>query len=512
MRTDTKMRELLSAYLDNELSPAEKSKVEELLQTSLELRKQLDDLRKIKQLTQQVKRIPESPFFVTRLMAALEGQKTEPKRTYRWIPATALAIVTIAVMVMLKFNPDFMNQLWNKQKEAIAGFYKENLKPVLYAANLTNEDIFNFAFNNELPLDNSRKQYLLLGYDNSGKEFFEIRSDDKKIDRQSYNDFISEMNLNKEQKEAVDSIVGSYGEALESQVLVNNKNTVAINPNLWNYRKAIFADLLVAAQKLKIKGFDRIVPAGITDNERVNVVNAMQSLKASPESRYIFVTPDSVFSDSYQFNPEQYEKELKKIEKNTKKYEENIKQFAFNFKVDSTFKNFAVSKDLPHTFKISIDSNICRVDIPENHIAEMRIPDIDSIGHLIEQATNNIHFYAYKIPKVERSKSGIKIEYFDNDSVHSYEVKLNTLNMDSLAAANPGFDLYKLDQLKKVEPFSDSMLAKYQVDKDYYNRYFSEDDLKQQMDELKKELEKLSKEQENWKVRVHKEVTKTPRK
>ncbi|MCW9095810.1 MAG: hypothetical protein OQJ93_00340, partial [Ignavibacteriaceae bacterium] len=151
-------------------------------------------------------------------------------------------------------------------------------------------------------------------------------------------------------------------------------------------------------------------------------------------------------------------------------------------------------------------------DIPQNNIAEIRIPDIDSIGPLIEQATNNIHFYAYKIPKVERSKSGIKIEYYDNDSVHSYEVKLNTLNMDSLAEANPGFDLYKLDELKKVEPFDDSMLAKYQFDKDYYNRYFSEDDLKEQMEELKRELEQLSKEQQNWKIRVHKEVTKSPRK
>ena len=56
------------------------------------------------------------------------------------------------------------------------------------------------------------------------------------------------------------------------------------------------------------------------------------------------------------------------------------------------------------------------------------------------------------------------------------------------------------------------MLAKYQFDKDYYNRYFSEDDLKEQMEELKKELEQLSKEQENWKIRVHKEVTKSPRK
>jgi hypothetical protein len=84
--------------------------------------------------------------------------------------------------------------------------------------------------------------------------------------------------------------------------------------------------------------------------------------------------------------------------------------------------------------------------------------------------------------------------------------------MDSLAEANPGFDLYRLDELKKVEPFDDSMLAKYQFDKDYYNRYFSEDDLKEQMEELKRELEQLSKEQQNWKIRVHKEVTKSPRK
>ena len=512
MSNDTMNRELLSAYLDDELSQSEKSEVEKLLQTSLELRKQLEDLRKIKQLTQQVKRIPESPFFETRLMAAIEGEKVETKRVSRWLPVTALAIVTIAVMVILKFNPDFVDQLWNQQKEAIAGFYKENLQPVLYAANLTNDDIFNFAFNNELPLDNSRKQYLLLGYDDSGKEFFEIRTGDEKVKRKSYNEFISAMNLNEQQKESVDSIIGSYGEALESQVLVNDKNTIAINPNLWNYRKAIFADLLVAAEKLNIKGFERIVPAGFTDNEKLRVVNAMQSLKTSPEGRYIFVTPDSVFADSYQFNSEQYEKELKELEKNAKKYEEKIKQFAVDIRFDSTFRQFAVNEKLPRNFKITIDSNICRVDIPQNNIAEIRISDIDSIGPLIEQATNNIHFYAYKIPKVERSKSGIKIEYYDNDSVHSYEVKLNTLNMDSLAEANPGFDLYKLDELKKVEPFDDSMLAKYQFDKDYYNRYFSEDDLKEQMEELKKELEQLSKEQENWKIRVHKEVTKSPRK
>ena len=164
MSKDVKNMELLSAYLDGELSRSEKAEVENLLQNSLELKMQLEDLKKIKQLTQNVKRIPESPYFETRLMSKIEGQKSESAKISRWMPATALALVTIAVMIVLKFNPNFLNQIWDQQKVNLAGFYKENLQPVLLAANLTDDDIFNFAFNNELPLDNSRKQYLLLGF------------------------------------------------------------------------------------------------------------------------------------------------------------------------------------------------------------------------------------------------------------------------------------------------------------------------------------------------------------
>ena len=199
MKNDIRNKELLSAYLDDELSPSEKTEIEKLLQTSLELKKQLEDLKRVKQLTQQVERIPESPFFETRLMSAIESQKSQRSGIKSWIPAAGLAVVTIAVMVVLKLNPGIINQMWNQQKDAIADFYKQNLQPVLFAANLTNDDIFNFAFNNELPLDNSRKQYLLLGYDDSGKEFFEIRKNNKELKKDSYKDFISAMNLDQKQ-------------------------------------------------------------------------------------------------------------------------------------------------------------------------------------------------------------------------------------------------------------------------------------------------------------------------
>ena len=511
MKKDLRNMELLSAYLDDELSQSEKTEIEKLLAASLELQKQLEDLKKVKQLGSSVKRIPESPFFETRLMAAIEGQKNEPSKIKKWIPAASLAVVTIIIMVVLKFNPGLIDRMWEDQKVAIEGFYKENLQPVLFAANLSNEDIFNFAFNNELPLDNTRQQYLLLGYDDSGKEFFEIRNSDQKIKRQSYTEFISAMNLDAEQKEIVDSIIGSYSKALEGQILVNEKNTIAINQNLWNFRKAIFADLLVASEKLNKTKFDRIVPAGITDDEKVVVVNALEKLKNVSGDQYIFVTPDSIFTDSYQFDSEVFEKEMRIIEEQVRINEEKVKEFTLNITYDSNFRKFA-DENNPRSFRIVVDSNICRVDLPVPEVPEIPIPGMATIDPLIEQATNNIHFYAYKIPKIEKSESGIKIEYYNDDSVYSYVVDYNMLNMDSLAEVNSGLDLYNLEKLKPVNPNDDSMLIQYQFDRDYYHRYYSDDEFKKEMEELQKELQQMSKDLKSHKIRVRSEVTKSPKK
>jgi len=148
--------------------------------------------------------------------------------------------------------------------------------------------------------------------------------------------------------------------------------------------------------------------------------------------------------------------------------------------------------------------------VPE--VPEIPIPGMSTIDPLIEQATNNIHFYAYKIPKIEKSGSGIKIEYYNDDSVYSYVVDYNMLNMDSLAEANSGLDLYNLEKLKPVNPNDDSMLIQYQFDRDYYHRYYSDDEFKKEMEALQKELQQMSKDLKNNKIRVRSEVTKSPKK
>ena len=64
--------ELLSAYVDGELSQPEKKYIEEKIKSSLELQKELSDLKKLKELAAgSFDRISDFPYFETSLFTNL---------------------------------------------------------------------------------------------------------------------------------------------------------------------------------------------------------------------------------------------------------------------------------------------------------------------------------------------------------------------------------------------------------------------------------------------------------
>lgn len=74
-------------------------------------------------------------------------------------------------------------------------------------------------------------------------------------------------------------------------------------------------------------------------------------------------------------------------------------------------------------------------------------------------------------------------------------------------------DLYNLsNKFNQVKPSDDTMLIKYQFNRNYYHKYSSDDEFKKEMEKLQNELKQLSEELKSKKVRVHSEVTKSPRK
>ena len=97
------------------------------------------------------------------------------------IPIVGLILLTIALIVFFKNKSIY--KIVDEQKHSLVDFYTQNLKPLLVRSAITKEDVYNFAMNNELPLDKSNRQYLKLGDMSAGNKYFEfVKSPSSEID------------------------------------------------------------------------------------------------------------------------------------------------------------------------------------------------------------------------------------------------------------------------------------------------------------------------------------------
>ena len=507
MKNFNKDKELLSAYLDGELSQTEKKYIEEKIKSSLELQKELADLKKLKDLTTtSFERISDSPYFETRVMAALNHNSNKKYTFKKWIPAISLSVVTIGLMVLLKFNPNFINNLIEEQKSNIAGFYKENLQPLLYAANLTNEDIFNFAMNQQLPLDNENKQVLQFGYDPQGKEYFEIKKLDNINTAKSENNFqkfVTALNLDPDETEQIDSIIGSYSEQLSSLVLVNEKNSVAINPVIWNTRKAILADIISYAQSHASENFYKIIPKDVAEINVNSVKKWVNESKNVKDDQYIFCTPDSIFKEDFVFNVTEFKKNMKQMEKEFKEFDKQTKEFSkLTFFMDTTSGKVKKTSKQTQQFKVFTDSGIVKVtiqnfNVPDINIEDFKMPDFDSIAMVIvNEATKNLETVTTTLPQIPFVNKNFKIEVNAGKSKKSNKIEIN---LDSLMnLRNTLTDSLHLEQLKRLENLDDSLNKNF----NYYPTdsliILQNNELKKEMDNLRKELQKFREEMKNY--------------
>jgi hypothetical protein len=488
----------LSAYLDDELSRGEKSRIEEKLISSKELQDKLKELKRIKQLTiSSIKKVEENPYFETRLNASLSFNKPRQNKIKKWYPAIGFTVVAVILMVILKFNPTLIDDVIKEQKTNLSGFYTENLKPLLLTAGLTNEDIFNFAFSKQLPLDKSSGKYLLLGSKSNGDDYFEIKNASIIPNGDSFNKFIKALKLNGNQKHQMDSILDSYADDLQSQVLVNDNNTVAINPNLWNYHKAIFADIMAFAKEANKNEFNKIVPSGYTFYDRPEVVNFVKKIKNRPDSQYIFITPDSIFSTTFKFNRDKFRAEMEKFHKelneNMKNFDKKFKGFNFDFMIDSNLAKLKRDTAFNKSFRIFVDSNQCRVELGNIHIPNIELPNFDSITAQIDRATKNIQSFSFSIPKFE-GRNHFRFKFREGDSTHSFDFGIP--NLDSLIGLHRNFFYSPGDSTAAFKFFQNDSLI-------------NQKEFRRQMQKLQKEMEKMREEMNNLKKDIKKEVKKS---
>ena len=496
MRKNNTDIELLSAYVDGELSPAEKKYIEEKIKSSLELQKELSDLKKLKELTStSVDRISESPFFETRLFASLNAESKSKFNLKKWIPISSLTIVTLALMAVLKVNPNLLDNLIKEQESNLVGFYKENLQPLLYAANLTNEDIFNFAVYQELPLDNTNNQILKLGYDTKGAEYFEIKKADEVKEPDNLQKFIAALDFDDDEIKKIDSIIGSYSNQISAMVLVNDQNAMAINPNIWNTRKLILADILAFAEKHASSNFNKMIPTQVMQFDDRSVAKWVNEAKAMKENQYIFCTSDSIFKEDFVFDMTEFEKDMEKMTENLAELREQKAVLReYRFKVDSSNSRRKRNADWTQQFQVFVDTNLIKVSVQgiEIDIPEIDLPNFDSIAIVIHEATQNIRSVRPPAPPLT---VGNKSYNYEHNTVTPRKKGRTDINLDSLMQIkNKQNNKIRFEHNEKIK--SDSQNNSIQF---FYNDsliLMQNQELKNEMDKLRKELQRF---QENFK-------------
>jgi|WetSurMetagenome_2_1015567.scaffolds.fasta_scaffold86498_2 hypothetical protein len=407
----------------------------------------------------------------------------------QWIPVSGLILLTIALIIFFKHKS--LNVIVDEQKHNIVEFYTQNLKPLLIKSAITNEDVYNFAINNELPLDKTNKQYLKLNDGSSENKYFEFIKSTKSEAENNLNDFKKSIRLNEVEKQKVDSILESYQDELRKQILINDNNTIAINPNLWNLNKAIKTDLLMYASKTNNEKFKKYFPDYYAFYKDPSLYKFVKKAKETKDSNYIFVTPDSIFSSFYKLDQKKLDKEIAELNKKAHEWEKN-------YKVRIAFQNEMFKQQIDKSkrqYAVHIDSNFCRIQIPDVVIPPINIPELSNVNIDLNKVLKIANDFKLKI----LTKKGKKINSNDEDEYelpdspetpNEYELNVAIPELNGIIKSTVAASLGIVKSLKIPNVNLDSIMETVNIELSDSLGKFDEKALRKQMEELKEKLEK----------------------
>lgn len=226
----------------------------------------------------------------------------------KYLPGIGLAFLTIMLMFYFKESKDGFNDFVEKGKVGIVDFYTENLRPIFYSSQLTNEDVFNFAMYQNLPVDKENNKYLTVGQKTDGTDYFQIVPGKELKNSDNYNKFLNGLNITGDEKERIDSIISSYKDQIYTLILSNEDKTFAVSPEITELRKAIITDLINFTETVKAKNSKNtkelaFAKAKLTQPYSYNLDN----------NEYVLLSPDTIFVTKAEFSKQAIKERIAEI-------------------------------------------------------------------------------------------------------------------------------------------------------------------------------------------------------
>lgn len=345
-----------------------------------------------------------------------------------------LFIFLFALSIILMFNfkskKNNLSNFLEDGKNKLVSYLKE-MNPLYAKTNITNEDLFNFAFYKSLPLDKNSNKVLVI--ENEGnKEIIEIKTIPIK-NTDNYNSYINYLDAKPTNKTKVDSILKSYKNKIYQNVFSSKNNAYAINPSIISIRENLLKDLLNISQKINpeksVELFGKL-------NSNIAQIDIQ---KYSPN--FLIITPDTVLETKINFDRKKLEKQIEKLNENIV-YENDINKPIVKFR----FNKESIGSE-SDKIEYKIDSNFFRITINNNEIEKSIIND--SLSKALNQISEKIKQHSLKEKAVSKKLNDLH----RLNIINPYEI-----TKSALALVN-GMNISKIvnDAIKKDSSLRESL-------------------------------------------------------
>lgn len=466
---------LLSAYLDGELNDDEKDYIEKKLSTSVVLQNKLEELKNIKAAIMESKQIlQENIYFEQKVMSAILEEKNNSLMRIKFIPVFSLITALIAI-VILSINLNFFNINFNPSNKDHSE-YISSLKPLFNPSEISKEELFNFALYEEIPLNKNENQIIKISYDESGKEYFEIKVSENKIKNNNLSSFLSKLNLNQKDITKIDSLFNKYAIQLSKNILVGKNNSLAINPSVWNLRKAMLSDFIMLTRQLSPYNFDKLAQSC-----NLKIPNEAllwgENFDSFQTEKYIVFTNDSIFTSELSLS-------LNNPSDNNSENQENTDS-------ESNFSGLNFDNVVKTDKKVRIikSPKYIQVQVEQFEIPEIQISEFDSFLKLIERSIqeksnlNIVNQKNFNRPRENQKKASIIFQQYGLSLDSILEIQNRTVKNSQ----------NKISDINKTEPKD----SKTKIEAEDFNRNIDEE-IKTQLEKIREEIENFKKQFNNF--------------
>lgn len=286
----------------------------------------------------------------------------------KYLPVSSLIILTLFLMIFFRYNKRDINRLIEEGKNNLVSFYAQNLKPLFATTEISNEDVFNFALYQSLPIDKENNRVLLVSDEISGSQIYEIKPSTFNPNTYNYNSYADFLELSPVDKLKADSILNTYKKEIYLSILTNEKNALAINPKLGELQKAVLADLIAFSEQVNYEKANKLFQMQNKLLSGKNLTTFTASAKEFPGNDYIFITPDTVLQTEFEIDTREFDK-LKDLELERKFAEGKLKNIKIEYEPERTDRHSKRNlKKGERIFVHQFDSNFVKVVIPFDDI------------------------------------------------------------------------------------------------------------------------------------------------